>query len=74
MKPGLAPCLRSHCVEELMAHNDHEDDKIFGDLKPAPGTEDHIPGPTGHSDEDDMESMEGGSQGEIGRASCRERE
>jgi hypothetical protein len=45
-----------------MANDDRNQDKIFGDLKPAPGTQDHIPGPAGHSDEEDVESMEGGSQ------------
>jgi hypothetical protein len=36
--------------------------KIFGDLEPAPGTQDHLPGEAGHSDDEDVDAMEGGSQ------------
>src|SRR5438045_1727103 len=42
---------------------DRPDNKIFGDLEPAPGTHDHLAGgeAVGSGDED-VEAMEGGSQ------------
>jgi hypothetical protein len=41
---------------------DRKENKIFGDLKPAPGTRDHLPGDAVGSDDEDVEAMEGGSQ------------
>jgi hypothetical protein len=45
-----------------MANDDRKDNKIFGDLEPDPDTLDHLPGDSGHGDEEDVESMAGGSQ------------
>jgi hypothetical protein len=47
-----------------MAKDDRTKDKIFGNIDPAPGTEDHIGGSGENEavDEEDMESMDGGSQ------------
>jgi hypothetical protein len=41
---------------------DRKDNKIFGDLEPAPGTRDHLAGDAVGSDDEDVEAMEGGSQ------------
>jgi len=39
---------------------DSTHNKVFGDLEPAPGTKDHLPGSAG-TDADDTETMDGGS-------------
>jgi hypothetical protein len=41
---------------------DSTHNKVFGDLEPAPGTKDHLPGPATTGEDEDVESMEGGSQ------------
>ena len=41
---------------------DRAENKVFGDMDPKPGTEDHLPeGPPAGSEEQDIESMDGGS-------------
>jgi hypothetical protein len=45
-----------------MATDDRKESKIFGDLEPDPDTRDHLPGSPEHDDEEDVESMAGGSQ------------
>ena len=47
-----------------MAKDDRDPtkDKIFGNIDPNPGTRDHIPESSDHDEEDDVDSMAGGSQ------------
>jgi len=46
-----------------MAHDDHDPQgKVFGNLVPDPDTRDHFPGSGEPAAEEDVESMEGGSQ------------
>ena len=40
---------------------DRTQNKVFGDMTPAPGTEDHIPR-SSDAEEEDVESMHGGSK------------
>jgi hypothetical protein len=47
-------------MEDFMA--DDTQKKIFGDLEPDPDTRDHLPGDAEHADDEDVDSMEGGSQ------------
>ena len=42
--------------------SDRTENKVFGDMDPAPGTTDHIPGSGAGSSEDDLQSANGGSQ------------
>ena len=41
---------------------DRTKDKIFGNIDPNPGTRDHLTDSGEHDQEEDVESMEGGSQ------------
>jgi len=45
-----------------MANDDRTENKVFGDIDPKPGTEDHIAGGPVQDDDEDVESMDGGSQ------------
>jgi hypothetical protein len=45
-----------------MADDDRKEDKIFGDLEPDPETRDHLKDSSEHNEDEDVESMEGGSQ------------
>jgi hypothetical protein len=43
--------------------NDRSDDKVLGNIDPAPGTQDHLRGGSGAGDKDkDVKSATGGSQ------------
>jgi hypothetical protein len=47
-----------------MADDDKDriENKILGDIDPAPGTTDHLPGGAAGSDDQNVQSAEGGSQ------------
>jgi len=42
--------------------NDRTVNKVFGDIDPAAGTSDHLPGGSAGSDEESVHSADGGSQ------------
>ena len=42
--------------------SDRTENKVFGDMDPAPGTSDRLPGAAGAGEEEDVRSMSGGSQ------------